>query len=145
MSSPHKCGQESCCSALNAVVAALLLRYFMIFSHLGVPRTQSLPRNLQYVYLIKFSGDPMSGNSSDKPGCLRTQHSSLLGCIFTRVAVLITLTSPDRERPPTWAPGPQYGVGLSHPHFCFTKCSITECSRHKCECKRWFFSFSVET
>ena len=29
-SSPHKCGQKSCCSAFNAVVAAFASRYFCI-------------------------------------------------------------------------------------------------------------------
>ena len=86
VSSPHKCGQESCCSALNAVVTALFERYFLISTQLGVPKTQHLQGNLQRTYLIKLRVDPLDRIPSDRPDSLRTQHLSLIGCTLTRMA-----------------------------------------------------------
>ena len=37
-SSPHKCGQRSCCSAFNVVVAAFASRYSVFLSSLHVPK-----------------------------------------------------------------------------------------------------------
>ena len=64
VSSPHKCGQESCCSVLNVAVAALLVRYFMIATQLDMPNAQPLQGNLQHIYSIMFWADPLDRVSS---------------------------------------------------------------------------------
>ena len=71
-SSPHKCGQKSCCSVFNTVVAAFASRYFCIFIIFACTWSSSLlldppggsPRLPKYL-LDQYSLCPRSINSSD--------------------------------------------------------------------------------
>ena len=62
-SSPHKCGQKSCCNAFNAVVAAFASRYFCILIIFTCAWSSSLfmdllggsPRLPKYPYPFVFS------------------------------------------------------------------------------------------
>ena len=72
MSSPHKCGQKSCCSAFNVVVAAFASKYFWILiifacawsSSLSLDPPRGLPKLSKYL-LDRYSLYPRSINSSD--------------------------------------------------------------------------------
>ena len=69
---PHKCGQKSCCSAFNVVVAAFAFRYFCILIIFACAWSSSLslgppggsPRLPKYL-LDRYSLYPRSIDSSD--------------------------------------------------------------------------------
>ena len=71
-SSPHKCGQKSCCSAFNVVVAVFASRYFCIFiifvcawsSSLSLDLPRGSPRFPKYL-LDRYSLYSRSIDSSD--------------------------------------------------------------------------------
>ena len=71
-SSPHKCGQKSCCSAFNVVVATFASRYFCILiifvcawnSSLSLDLPGGSPRLPKYL-LDRYSLYPRSIDSSD--------------------------------------------------------------------------------
>ena len=79
-SSPHKCGQKSCCSAFNAVVATFFLDISVFLSSLYVPEI--------YPYHWKF----LEGHLSRPSTCLTDIHpisekANLLGLYSSTISL----------------------------------------------------------
>ena len=115
-SSPHKCGQKSCCSAFNAVVAAFDFRYLCILIIFACAWSSSLsldlpgrsPRLPKYL-LDWYSLYPRSINSSD---CI---PPFFLYVILHFGPLLIIYSSSDVSVSSNWAQGPIYQFGLLPP------------------------------
>ena len=115
-SSPHKCGQKSCYSAFNAVVAAFASRYFCILiifacawnSSLSLNPSWGSPRLPKYLF-DRYSLHPRSINSSDYI------PSSFLYVILHSEPLLIIYSSSDVSMSSNRAQGPIYQFGLLPP------------------------------
>ena len=116
-SSPHKCGQRSCCSTFNAVAAAFASRYFCILiifacawsSFLSLDLPEGSPRLPKYL-LDRYSLYPRSINSSDYiPSFFLyvIPHSEPLLIIYSFSNVSMSLNR---------AQGPIYQFGILPPH-----------------------------
>ena len=114
--SPHKCGQKSCCSAFNAVVAAFASRYFCILiifacawsSSLSLDPLGGSPKLPKYL-LDWYSLYPRSINSSDYI------PSFFLYVILHFEPLLIIYSSSDVSMSWNRAQGPIYQFGLLPP------------------------------
>ena len=112
-SSPHKCGQKSCCSAFNAVVTAFASRYFCILiifacawsSSLSLDHFGGSPRLPKYL-LDRYSLYPRSVDSSDYI------PSSFLYVILHSEPLLIIYPSSDISMSSNRAQGPIYQFRL---------------------------------
>ena len=117
-SSPHKCGQKSCRSASNAVVAAFTSRYFCILiifacawsSSSSLDPLRGSPRLPKYL-LDWYSLYPMSINSSDYI------PPSFLYVILHYEPLLIIYSSSDVSISSNRAQGPIYQFGLLPPQL----------------------------
>ena len=115
-SSPHKCGQKSCCSAFNAVVAAFASRYFCILiifacawsSSLSLDPPGGSPKLPKYL-LDRYSLYPSSINSSNYI------PSFFLYVILHSEPLLIIYSSSDVSMFWNRAQGPIYQFGLLPP------------------------------
>ena len=121
-SSPHKCGQKSCCSAFNAVVAAFASRHFCILiifacawsSSLSLSPPGGSPRWPKYL-LDWYSLYPRSLDSLDYI------PSSSLYAILHSEHLLLIYSSLDVSMFRNRAQGPLYQFGLLPPHYFFKK------------------------
>ena len=113
---PHKCGQKSCCSAFNAVVAAFAFRYFCILIIFACARSSSLslgplggsPRLPKYL-LDRYSLYPRSIDFSDYI------PSSFLYVILHSKHLLLIYSFLDVSMFQNRAQGPLYQFGLLPP------------------------------
>ena len=122
-SSPHKCGQKSCCSTFNAAVAAFASRYFCILiiftcawsSSLSLGPPGGSPRLPKYLF-DRYSLYPRSIDSSDYI------PSSFLYVILHSEHPLLIYSSSNvfmfRNRPR----GPLYQFGLLPPQILYISC-----------------------
>ena len=116
-SSPHKCGQKSCCNAFNAVVATFASRYFcilVIFAYAWSPSLSlDLPRGspkLPKYLLDQYSLYPRSINSSD-------YIPSFFFFTWFYTLSLFWSSIPPRTYPCPWiGPKAQYTNLGSYPH-----------------------------
>ena len=124
-SSPHKCGQKSCYSAFNAVVAAFASRYFCILiifacawnSSLSLNPSWGSPRLPKYLF-DRYSLHPRSINSSDYI------PSSFLYVILHSKPLLFVYSSSDVSMSWNRAQVPIYQFGLLPPHFLLVKVCV---------------------
>ena len=115
-SSPHKCGQKSCYSAFNAMVATFASRYFCILIIFACAWSSSLslgplggsPRLPKYL-LDRYSLYPRSIDSSDYI------PSSFLYVILHSEHLLLICSSSDVSMFRNRAQGPLYQFGLLPP------------------------------
>ena len=116
-SSPHKCGQKSCCNAFNAVKATFASRYFCILiifacawsSSLSLDHPEGSPRSPKYL-LDQYSLYPRSIGSSDYI------LSIFLHLVLHSEHLLLIYSSSDVSMSRNRAQGPLYQFGLLPPH-----------------------------